>query len=147
MSIILNHLTNSLHTLNNVRNNLKQIEKISKLLEKKIKSGKKIFVYGNGGSFADASHFVGELTATYEMKSRKPLPFYLLSSNIASLTAWANDFNFNEYVSRELSCLSDLRIGCVFEKLPIKVSCIQKLSLKYILIFFLFSKKLKITYR
>lgn len=107
MSIILNHLTNSLHTLNNVRNNLKQIEKISKLLEKKIKSGKKIFVYGNGGSFADASHFVGELTATYEMKSRKPLPFYLLSSNIASLTAWANDFNFNEYVSRELSCLSD----------------------------------------
>ena len=44
MSIILNHLTNSLHTLNNVRNNLKQIEKISKLLEKKIKSGKK-FLY------------------------------------------------------------------------------------------------------
>ena len=42
-----------------------------------------------------------------KLKIRKPLPFYLLSSNIASLTAWANDFNFNEYVSRELSCLSD----------------------------------------
>ena len=106
MSIILDHLTNSLHTLENVKNNLNQIEKISKFLEKKIKSGKKIFVYGNGGSFADASHFVGELTATYETKSRKPLPFFLLSSNLASLTGWANDFNFNHYVSRELSCLS-----------------------------------------
>ena len=44
MSIILNHLTNSLHTLNNVRNNLKQIEKISKLLEKKLNLEKK-FLY------------------------------------------------------------------------------------------------------
>ena len=44
MSIILNHLTNSLHTLNNVRNNLKQIEKISKLLEKKIKSEKFLYM-------------------------------------------------------------------------------------------------------
>ena len=41
-----------------------QINKIANILITAIKKGKKIFVYGNGGSFADSSHFVGELTAT-----------------------------------------------------------------------------------
>ena len=80
--------------------------KISLFLKKKIKSKNKIYVYGNGGSFADASHFVGELTASYSSKKRRPLPFILLSSNTAALTGWSNDFNFNDYVSRELSTLA-----------------------------------------
>ncbi len=104
MKLISNHIQNSINALENLKTKSKQIETISKLIEKKIKSGKKIFVYGNGGSFADASHFVGELTATYNKKGRKGLPFYLLSSNLSSVTAWSNDFNFKDYVSRELSC-------------------------------------------
>ncbi len=106
MSLIFDHINKSIGTLENLKSKSKEIEMISKFLEKKVKSGKKIFVYGNGGSFADASHFVGELTATFDKKNRKALPFYLLSSNLASLTAWSNDFNFNDYVSRELSCFS-----------------------------------------
>ncbi len=78
-----------------------KIEKISKVLVTALNKGKKIFVYGNGGSYADSSHFVGELTATYK-KKRKPLPFFLLGSNMASVSAWANDYNNNDYVSREL---------------------------------------------
>ena len=78
-----------------------KIEKISKILVTALNKGKKIFVYGNGGSYADSSHFVGELTATYK-KKRKPLPFFLLGSNMASVSAWANDYNNNDYVSREL---------------------------------------------
>ena len=54
------------------------------------------------GSFADSAHFVGELTATY-VKKRKALPFFLLNSNIASVSAWSNDFNFEDYATRELS--------------------------------------------
>ena len=42
--------------------------KIFNFLHKKIENKNKIFVYGNGGSFADASHFVSELTATYKKK-------------------------------------------------------------------------------
>ena len=100
--IIKNHFQNIINTLNKTKIDIKIIMKISEKLISSIKSKKKIFVYGNGGSFADSSHFVGELTATYN-KKRKPLPFYLLGSNMASVSAWANDFEFNDYVSRELS--------------------------------------------
>ena len=84
---------------------LKQVKKITQILEKKILSKKKVFVYGNGGSFADCSHFVGELTATYNSKNRRPLPFILLGSNLAAVTAWANDFKFDDYIKREFSAI------------------------------------------
>jgi len=100
--IIKNHFQNIINTLNKTKIDIKIIIKISEKLISSIKSKKKIFVYGNGGSFADSSHFVGELTATYK-KKRKAFPFYLLGSNMASVSAWANDFEFNDYVSRELS--------------------------------------------
>ena len=80
-NIIKNHFLEIKKILNNSNDFLHKVEKISIFLKKKIKKKNKIFVYGNGGSFADASHFVGELTATYSSKKRKPLPFILLGSN------------------------------------------------------------------
>ena len=57
-------------------------------------------------TLADSSHFVGELTSTYLKKKRKGLPFILLSSNLAALTAWSNDFKFEDYLKREFSIFS-----------------------------------------
>ena len=85
---------------------IKKVKKITKILEKTILSKKKVLVYGNGGSFADCSHFVGELTATYKSKKRRPLSFILLGSNLAAVTAWANDFKFEDYIKREFSTIS-----------------------------------------
>ena len=102
-NIIKNHFLEIKKILNNSNNLVHKIEKISIFLKKKIKKGNKIFVYGNGGSFADASHFVGELTATYSSKKRKPLPFILLGSNQAAISGWSNDFNFDDYIVREFS--------------------------------------------
>jgi len=84
---------------------IEKTEKISIFLKKKIKKKGKVFVCGNGGSFADASHFVGELTATYSSKNRKSLPFILLGSNQAAVTAWSNDFDYKDYLCREFSSL------------------------------------------
>ena len=75
--IINNHFNQIKNILKDTTYLVNRTEKIALLLKKKIKSKNKIFVCGNGGSFADASHFVGELTATYS-KKRKPLPFVLL---------------------------------------------------------------------
>ena len=84
---------------------INKTEKISIFLKRKIKKKGKVFVCGNGGSFADASHFVGELTATYSSKNRKSLPFILLGSNQAAVTAWSNDFDYKDYLCREFSSL------------------------------------------
>ena len=106
-NLIVEHFSEIKRLLNNSKSLIKKTYEISLFLKKKIKSKNKIFVYGNGGSYADASHFVGELTATYSSKKRKALPFILLGSNLASVTAWANDFNFEDYLSREFSALSN----------------------------------------
>jgi len=100
--IIKDHFDLSLKTLINTKEEINKIKIISEKLVSKINSNRNIFVFGNGGSFADSAHFVGELTATY-MKKRKALPFFLLNSNIASVSAWSNDFNFEDYATRELS--------------------------------------------
>ncbi len=105
--IINNHFNQIKNILNDTTYLVNRTEKIALFLKKKIKSKNKIFVCGNGGSFADASHFVGELTATYSKKKRKPLPFVLLGSNQAAVTAWSNDFNFDDYLSREFSTLAN----------------------------------------
>ena len=99
---ILNHYNESLKAHIDIKKELNSIKRIAQFFLSKIQNNKKIFVYGNGGSFSDSSHFVGELTATYE-KKRKPLPFFLLSSNLAAITAWANDFRFEDYVKIEFS--------------------------------------------
>ena len=100
-NIVKSHLENLIKVLLSTIDDTSLIDKIAKKIIITIKNNKKIFVYGNGGSFADSSHFVGELTATYE-KKRKPLPFILLGSNMASVSAWVNDFKNDEYISREL---------------------------------------------
>ena len=92
--------------LDNSEEIIKQISIISNLLKRKIKSKNKIYVAGNGGSFADAAHFVGELTATYTSKKRKPLTFILLGSNNAAVTGWSNDYKFSDYLCREFSAIS-----------------------------------------
>ena len=100
-----NHIKNVLNKENSLL--LLQVKKIAQILEDKILAKKKIFVYGNGGSFADCSHFVGELTATYNSKKRRALPFVLLGSNLAAITAWANDFKFENYIEREFSAIAE----------------------------------------
>ena len=104
--IIQDHFNEIIKILRNNNEIVKKTKLISKIILNKIAKKKKIFVCGNGGSFADASHFVGELTATYSSLRRKPLPFILLGSNLASITAWSNDFNFEDYLKREFEALS-----------------------------------------
>jgi len=103
--IFKSHLNSNIELTKKTFLNYSKVFKIFNFLHKKIKRKKKIFVYGNGGSFADASHFVSELTATYKKKNRVGLPFLLLSSNLSSLTAWSNDMDFTSYIEREVESI------------------------------------------
>jgi D-sedoheptulose 7-phosphate isomerase len=68
------------------------------------KLGGRVLVCGNGGSAADAMHFAGELVATFQRDVVRPaLSAIALSSDIASITAYANDFSYNDVFARQVS--------------------------------------------
>ena len=63
------------------------------------RSGHKVLLFGNGGSAADAQHIAAELAGKFA-KDRDPLPAMALTTNTSTLTAIANDYEFNEVFAR-----------------------------------------------
>ena len=53
-----------------------------------VKKGKKIIVFGNGGSSADAQHLAAELVGRYK-KERKAIAAIALTANTSNLTIFA----------------------------------------------------------
>ena len=78
-----------------------QVVKVIEVLEKKLKENKTIYVAGNGGSAATASHMVCDLAKT----SGKPFKVICLSDNISFLTAVGNDISYDEAFSERLKNL------------------------------------------
>ncbi len=103
--IIKNHFEKSSNLISGLSTFDKEIEKFAVEILKLKKKNKKILVAGNGGSCADAEHFVGELVCTYKKRDRNSFPAYLISSNQAATTAWANDFGFETYIQRQVEAL------------------------------------------
>jgi len=66
-----------------------------------LRAGKPLLVCGNGGSAADAMHITGELVGRFLME-RRALNVICLSANPAVLTAWANDYSFDQVFSRQV---------------------------------------------
>ncbi|MEC9218527.1 MAG: phosphoheptose isomerase [Pseudomonadota bacterium] len=64
----------------------------------------KILSCGNGGSAADAQHFSAELVNRFE-KERPGLPAFALTTDSSTLTAIANDYNYNQIFSKQITAL------------------------------------------
>ena len=81
-----------------------EIEKITKFLEKSIKTRKKIFVCGNGGSASVANHFLCDFNKGIKVSSfKKLLPEVIsLTNSIELITAISNDLKFEEIFSFQL---------------------------------------------
>lgn len=76
------------------------------------KNGKTLYVAGNGGSAADAQHFVAELVAYYSSYKQKPLSTHCLNTNISIITSITNDVSYDDIFSRQL--LASAKQGDVF---------------------------------
>ena len=93
--------------INEISNQSKEIQKIIKLLVKKITSGGKVFFCGNGGSCSDAQHLAAEMIVRLKPKNdRKPMPALSLATDTSTLTACGNDYDFSEIFSRPFDALS-----------------------------------------
>ncbi len=66
------------------------------------KGGGKVLVCGNGGSAADAQHFVAELVGGFRNRNRLPLPAFALSADSAVITASSNDLGFENVFARQV---------------------------------------------
>lgn len=80
------------------------INEIAEMLVFAYHDKRTIFACGNGGSAAQAAHFIGELTGRFK-KERDPIPAIFLGMDIASLTAISNDYGYNEVFARPLKAL------------------------------------------
>jgi D-sedoheptulose 7-phosphate isomerase len=80
---------------------LGKLEEICQVCINAYRSNNKVLIAGNGGSAADAIHFGGELHGRF-LKERQSLPVRILNSDIASLTAIANDYGYEYIFSRQI---------------------------------------------
>ena len=82
----------------------KKVNQIAAEIASCFKKGGKLFLAGNGGSFADAQHIAAEFTSRL-VKDRIPLPAILLGGNSSSLSAIGNDYSFDKIFVREYESL------------------------------------------
>src|SRR5687767_11179144 len=90
---------------------LDAIASIAAVLEKAERTGKQVFVLGNGGSAATASHIATDWVKTAQRNGKRLLRCMSLTDNVAFLTAIANDIGYEAVFSRQLE--SQLRRGDV----------------------------------
>lgn len=64
----------------------------------------KILSCGNGGSAADAQHFIAELVGRFE-RDRLPLAGIALNTDTSILTAVGNDYGFDNVFERQVTAL------------------------------------------
>ncbi len=79
---------------------LNTVQDIAYEIVKCIKNGNKIVLCGNGGSASDAMHFAGEIVGRFQ-KERSAWPAITLNSDIATMTAIANDYGYDEVFARQ----------------------------------------------
>ncbi|OKS86934.1 D-sedoheptulose 7-phosphate isomerase [Mucilaginibacter polytrichastri] len=78
-----------------------------------INNGRKVLLFGNGGSAADAQHIAAEFTGRF-VKERRSLPAIALTTDTSALTAIGNDYGFERVFERQVEGLSvagDVLIG------------------------------------
>src|SRR5688572_17871815 len=67
-------------------------------------AGRKLLIFGNGGSAADAQHLATELVGRFT-RERVALPAIALTTDTSILTAVANDYGFERVFVRQIEAL------------------------------------------
>ncbi|MSQ71831.1 MAG: phosphoheptose isomerase [Betaproteobacteria bacterium] len=76
----------------------------TELMVKCLLASGKILACGNGGSAADSQHFAAEMLNRFE-RERLPLAAMALTTDTSTLTSIANDYDFEQVFSKQISAL------------------------------------------
>jgi D-sedoheptulose 7-phosphate isomerase len=69
-----------------------------------LRGGRKLLVFGNGGSASDAQHLSAELVGRFQ-KERAALPAIALTVDTSILTSVANDYSYKQVFVRQIEAL------------------------------------------
>jgi D-sedoheptulose 7-phosphate isomerase len=93
--------------------NAETLEEVIRLLVDTFRRGRKLLVFGNGGSAADAQHLVAEFINRVRL-TRRALPAIALTTDTSTLTSIANDTGYEKIFSRQVEALGkvdDVALG------------------------------------
>jgi len=87
---------------------LDQLENVSRVIEGAYRDGRFVFIIGNGGSGANASHISEDLAkATLrDFEGQKRLKVISLTDNTAGIMAWGNDEGYDRIFIEQLKNLA-----------------------------------------
>ncbi len=80
-----------------------EINRVINLLEQAYDDEKTIYIFGNGGSSATASHFQNDFNKGISEHLNKRFNFLCLNDNVATMMAVANDIGFEEVFRFQLT--------------------------------------------
>lgn len=92
---------------------MEEIEAVCRQAIQVVQGGGTIFLFGNGGSAADAQHIAAELVGRFACE-RDGLPALALTTDTSVLTSVGNDYGFEEVLARQVDALvreGDMLIG------------------------------------
>jgi D-sedoheptulose 7-phosphate isomerase len=80
------------------------LERAVAVIAEALAAGRKLLLFGNGGSAADAQHIAAELVGRFQ-RERRALPAIALTTDTSALTAIANDYGYEEIFARQVRAL------------------------------------------
>jgi len=81
-----------------------RLEEAARILLSCFANDRKVLIFGNGGSAADAQHMAAELVGQVR-RVRAPLAAIALTTDTSVVTAIANDFGFEQVFARQVTAL------------------------------------------
>jgi D-sedoheptulose 7-phosphate isomerase len=82
---------------------LPDLKKVLAILEDAYHNGHRIFVMGNGGSAATASHFALDLSKNTIMPGAPRVKAISLTDHVPLITAWSNDTHYEHIFAEQLA--------------------------------------------
>ncbi len=81
------------------------INQCAREITEALTKGKKLLIFGNGGSASDAQHIAAEFVGRFE-RERRAWPAIALTTDTSALTAISNDYGYEHVFSRQVEALA-----------------------------------------
>ncbi|MBU0970317.1 MAG: D-sedoheptulose 7-phosphate isomerase [Proteobacteria bacterium] len=95
------------------RTKAKAIESCARTIVTALKNGRKLLLFGNGGSAADCQHIAAEFINRFQME-RHPLAAIALTCDTSVITSIGNDYSFDQIFSKQVQAIGkngDIALG------------------------------------